>query len=185
MRGASSPVTGALLGLLLERPGYGYELGKRLDERMGTAWRLTPSTIYSVLDRLESQQFVRRDVRELTGRPRARERVMYHPTDQGALAFERWLEGPERKEPIRTQLIAKLAVARPEHTPLLLTALDDYERDCLIMLAATHDAYDPLDLDPWSSLLANVIEDAASEHLRAELQWVAVTRLRISEFDGG
>jgi DNA-binding PadR family transcriptional regulator len=173
-----------LLGLLLERPGYGYELGKRLDERMGTAWKLTPSTIYSVLDRLESQEFVRRDVRELTGRPRARERVMYHATDQGALAFERWLASPERKEPIRTQLLAKIAVARPEHASLLLAALDDYERDCLAMLAAaSEDEYERS--DSWNTLLANVIEDAACEHLRAELVWVGSTRRRITEFGQG
>jgi DNA-binding PadR family transcriptional regulator len=184
MRGASSPVTGALLGLLLERPGYGYELGKRLDERMGSAWKLTPSTIYSVLDRLESQQFVRRDVRALSGRPRARERVMYHPTDQGAVAFERWLASPERKEPIRTQLLAKIAVARPEHAPMLLAALDDYERDCLAMLAAASEEDEP-DADGWNELLARVIEDAACEHLRAELQWVGSTRARIVEFGAG
>jgi DNA-binding PadR family transcriptional regulator len=181
MRGASSPVTGALLGLLLERPGYGYELGKRLDERMGSAWKLTPSTIYSVLDRLESQEFVRRDVRELSGRPRARERVMYHPTDQGAHAFERWLASPERKEPIRTQLLAKIAVARPEHAPLLLSALDDYERDCLTMLAAASEEEIEA-TGSWNALLATVIEDAACEHLRAELQWVVSTRRRITAF---
>lgn len=181
MRGASSPVTGALLGLLLERPGYGYELGKRLDERMGSAWKLTPSTIYSVLDRLESQEFVRRDVRELTGRPRARERVMYHATDQGAVAFERWLASPERKEPIRTQLLAKIAVARPEHAPMLLAALDDYERDCLAMLAEASEDEEPVG-EGWNALLSRVIEDAACEHLRAELQWVVSTRARIIEY---
>ncbi|HEY6780729.1 MAG TPA: PadR family transcriptional regulator, partial [Thermoleophilaceae bacterium] len=160
-----------------------YELGKRLDERMGASWKLTPSTIYSVLDRLESQDFVRRDVRELTGRPRARERVMYHPTDQGAVAFERWLASPERKEPIRTQLLAKIAVARPEHAPVLLAALDDYERDCLVMLAAASED-ELLQTDEWGTLLAKVIEDAACEHLRAELQWVVSTRTRIIEFGG-
>ena len=64
---------------------------------------------------------------------------------------------------------------------MLLTALDDYERDCLAMLAAASEE-DGLAGDSWDALLSRVIEDAACEHLRAELQWVVSTRARIIEF---
>src|ERR1700742_3317337 len=107
-RGASSPVTGALLGLLLERPGYGYELAQRLNERMGPTWKLTPSSIYPVLERLESEQLVRRTVEDMAGRPRQRERVMYHATDAATGAFEEWLGRPARRGPIRTQLLGRV-----------------------------------------------------------------------------
>ncbi|HEY6781031.1 MAG TPA: PadR family transcriptional regulator, partial [Thermoleophilaceae bacterium] len=75
-----------------------------MNERLGPAWRLTPSSIYPVLERLESEQLVRRTVKEMAGRQRQRERVMYHPTAAAAEAFERWLDRPARKEPVRTEL---------------------------------------------------------------------------------
>jgi DNA-binding PadR family transcriptional regulator len=180
VRGASSPVTGALLGLLLERPGYGYELARRVNERMGPAWKLTTSSIYPLLDRLESEDLIRRVNKELPGRARQRERVMYHATEKAPEAFERWLARPARKEPFRTELLAKIAVARPKDAPLLLEALDDYERECLGLLETSGDGRHAPP-GTWDGLLADVIETAAEAHLRAELEWVASARRRIGE----
>lgn len=36
----------AVLALVVERRGYGYDLAHRLEERVGPAWRLNPSAIY-------------------------------------------------------------------------------------------------------------------------------------------
>lgn len=184
-RSASSPVTGALLGLLLERPGYGYELAQRLNERMGPTWKLTPSSIYPVLERLESEQLVRRTVKDMPGRQRQRERVMYHATDAAAGAFEDWLQRPARKEPIRTELLARIAVARPQDAPRLLESLDEYERDCLGMLPKDErrqpDGGSP-ERRAWNGVLAEVIETAAGGQLRTELEWIEFARRRIRDF---
>lgn len=185
-RGASSPVTGALLGLLLERPGYGYELAQRLNERMGPSWKLTPSSIYSVLERLEADQLVRRTVKDMPGRHRQRERVMFHATDAATKAFEEWLGRPARKEPIRTELLAKIAVARPEDAERLLISLDEYEQECRAFLVGADggravDGGAPA-RRPWNAMLAEVIETAADRQLRAELEWVEFARRRIREF---
>jgi DNA-binding PadR family transcriptional regulator len=180
MRGASSPVTGALLGLLLERPSYGYELAQRMNERFGPAWSLTTSSIYPVLDRLESEELIRRAVKDLPGRARQRERVMYHATDQAHQAFEEWMSRPVRREPIRAELLAKLAVARPQDAPLLLAALDEYERACLRLLEAASEAQ--RSAEPWDTLLIDLINDAADQHLRADLAWVASARRRLSAY---
>lgn len=185
-RGASSPVTGALLGLLLERPGYGYELAQRLNERMGPSWKLTPSSIYSVLERLEADQLVRRTVKDMPGRQRQRERIMFHATDAAAEAFEEWLARPARKEPIRTELLAKIAVARPGDAARLLESLDEYERECRVFLKGA-DEQRVIDAEgpgrrPWNALLSEVIETAADQQLRAELEWVEFARRRIGGF---
>jgi DNA-binding PadR family transcriptional regulator len=47
------PVKHVVLGLLLERRSYGYELVQRLTERLSPAWQLTPSGVYWALDQLE------------------------------------------------------------------------------------------------------------------------------------
>jgi DNA-binding PadR family transcriptional regulator len=185
-RGASSPVTGALLGLLLERPGYGYELAQRLNERMGPSWKLTPSSIYPVLERLEAEQLVRRTVKDMPGRQRQRERVMFHATDAATEAFEEWLARPARKEPIRTELLAKIAVARPEDAKRLLESLDEYERECRAFLKGADEQHDgdseAAGRRPWSAMLSEVIETAADQQLRAELEWVEFARRRIGDF---
>jgi DNA-binding PadR family transcriptional regulator len=188
-RGASSPVTGALLGLLLERPGYGYELAQRLNERMGPTWKLTPSSIYPVLERLEADDLVRRTVKDMPGRQRQRERVMYHATDAATGAFEEWLARPARKEPIRTELLARIAVARPQDAPRLLQSLDEYERGCLELMPAEDRRQgdgDGTGRRAWNGMLAELIESAASGQLRAELDWIEYARRRIRDFlDGG
>ncbi|MEZ4452161.1 MAG: PadR family transcriptional regulator [Nannocystaceae bacterium] len=45
----------ALLGLLAERPGHGYELMTRLEARCGGAYRASPGTIYPTLQQLEDE----------------------------------------------------------------------------------------------------------------------------------
>lgn len=45
----------ALLGLLRERPAYGYQLGERLQERLGPAWAINSGHLYQTLKRMEQE----------------------------------------------------------------------------------------------------------------------------------
>lgn len=170
-----------MLGLLVQRPGYGYDLGKRLDERMGPGWKLSPSTVYMALDRLEAKSCVQSELHELPNRPRSRERILYRSTPDGVKEYVRWLGSPVRKEPVRLDVLARIAVAGPEHAELLLTALDGYEAECLDMLSsASGHASDGA--DAWEAVVAGGIEESILEHLHAELRWVQSMRRRLTEF---
>jgi DNA-binding PadR family transcriptional regulator len=173
---------GVVLGLLVERPGYGYALRKRLDERLGPGWQLSSGAIYAVLDRLAERGSVRSEQRELRGRPRSRERFLYSLTPNGVAEFERWLASPVRGEPVRPDVLARIAVARPEHAPLLVAALDGYEAECLDLLAAAN-RHGLGAIDPWDALIAEGVRKSMLEHVRAELAWVRSLRRGISEFD--
>ena len=59
----------AVLGLVIERPGYGYQLAQRLDERFGSSG-FAPSGVYSALDQLTRDDLVR-SAGEMGGGPRA------------------------------------------------------------------------------------------------------------------
>ena len=48
----------AVLGLVIERPGYGYDLARRLEERFGSSG-FAPTGVYSALDQLSSERLVR------------------------------------------------------------------------------------------------------------------------------
>jgi len=172
-----------VLGAVAERPGYGYELGKRLAARMGPSWQFNTTGIYATLDKLEKQEFVQHEQRgRVGGSVRGRERVFYRVTEAGVAAFEDWLRRPVRKEPVRMDVLARLAVSRPEHAPLLLEALDSYEIECLDMIASAT-AHAPDELTAWDRLTAESLRDQALQHVRAELSWIKSMRVRIEAFD--
>ena len=128
-----------VLGLLIERRGYGYELVQRLSARLGTAWQLNPSAVYTALDQLEDEGLIaaaavaapadvatseRRSSRRGPGR-----RVVYDATDLGLREFRAWLERPsERVDPIRSELALKVALACPDSVPSLLASIAHEER---------------------------------------------------------
>jgi len=73
----------ALLGVLSEGPGHGYEIINRLEEKSGGMWRPSPGSVYPTLQLFEDEGLVRSEERdgkrvyELTdaGRSEATERA--------------------------------------------------------------------------------------------------------------
>jgi DNA-binding PadR family transcriptional regulator len=136
-----------VLGLLIERRGYGYELVQRLDDRLGEAWQLNPSAVYTALDQLEQDTLIRRtrrpprevsasdssvDVRRRArgSRPGSRrsERVVYEATSRGEEEFQQWLARPSvRVDPIRSEIQLKVALAGPDDVPPLLSSIAQEE----------------------------------------------------------
>ena len=65
----------ALLSLLKDEPGHGYDLMKRLEERSGKLYQASAGTVYPVLQQLEDEGLVRSE--EVDGKK------VYHLTDAG------------------------------------------------------------------------------------------------------
>jgi PadR family transcriptional regulator AphA len=88
-----------LLGMLLEKPGYGYSLKKKLAEQFSREFGVNDGLLYPALGRLESRGWIRKRVVPQAGKPA---RHVYSVTADGKRAFERWLEGPPPgEEPVR------------------------------------------------------------------------------------
>lgn len=175
---------GTLLALVLERPGYGYELSQRLNSRLGLAWRLDPKSVYVLLDRLEDGGLVRRQKQERPGESRRQQRMMYYPAE-GAEEWRRtWLARPVRRESTRSELLAKLAVARPGDEPLILAALDEYERDVLRLLEEYGEEERPA-APGFGGLMLDAVDDDICTLLRADREWVIRSRRRIVEYMDG
>ena len=76
----------AILGLLCEGPRYGYELEKVIEERGMRVWtEIGFSSIYYVLNKLESKGYIRSTVKEVEGKPSRR---VYTVTDKGIEAMK-------------------------------------------------------------------------------------------------
>src|ERR1700737_506543 len=97
-----------VLGLVIERPGYGYQLAQRLQERFGASG-FAPSGVYSALDRLARDDFVRSAGEKGPGHARrAAPRTIYEATAQGVEHFEAWMLGSSPTPPLRDELHMKI-----------------------------------------------------------------------------
>jgi DNA-binding PadR family transcriptional regulator len=179
MRGPSTPLRGALLGLLLERPGHGGDLANRLASRLGETWRVDTNDVYRLLEQLESTGLaVSRDEPKRSNQMRTH--LVYHPTDATSEALTLWMETLLPREPVRLGLLAKVSVARHQDAQRLLVALRAYERECLVL---SHLVF-PADSEArsWAALCMDCTRDAVHAHLQTEVSWAARTRGRIEGF---
>ncbi len=181
MRGPSTPLRGALLGLLLERPGHGGDLAHRLVTRLGETWRIDANDVYRLLEQLEKEGLAasREERRRESER---RSRLVYHPTERTSEALTVWMETLLPREPVRLGLQAKLAVARPEDAARLQVALKEYQRECLALaqLVCPSDG----EARSWAALCMDCTRDGVYRMLQAEIDWANSTRQRIDEYAG-
>jgi DNA-binding PadR family transcriptional regulator len=177
MRG-SSPLKGAILGLVLERPGHGYDLGARLGARLGPSWAIDPKRLYRMLDQLERAGLISGAVESDPENPR-QQRTVYSATDLAPDALRMWLETLAPREPTRVEIQAKVAAAREQDVPQLRQALLQYERECLELLRQSSGP--PLPVRSWMGLVMDIVRDASDAQLRAEIEWAKRTRRRIEE----
>lgn len=102
---ATFPTAYAALGLLMERPMHGYELGRSLESGFGELWRIASSQLYAVLHRLEDAEWVESAQEEGDASP---PRTVYHVTRPGREAFEAWVAAPvAHLRDMRTEFLVK------------------------------------------------------------------------------
>lgn len=179
MRGGSGPMRGALLGLVLERPGHGGDLANRMLVRLGETWRIDTNDVYRLLEQLEREDLI--ECREQPRRNNGRGTMLvYHPTTKTSHALTLWMETLLPREPVRLGLHAKLAVARPEDAPRLMVALRDYEEKCLA-LAQLVTTDKPVVQRSWSALYMDCMREAVHTQLWAEKTWAGKARGRIAD----
>lgn len=179
MRGASTPLRGALLALLLERPGHGGELANRLQVRLGEPWRIDRGDVYRLLEGLESEGLVTY-AEEPMRRGRRGTRIVYHPTDDTAAAVGDWMATLLPREPVRRGIEAKLAVAREGDLPSIKLALRQYEQECLALAQMIESSDGPP--RTWSALMLDCMRDGVRKILQAEIDWASRTVQRIEEY---
>lgn len=120
----------ALLGLLLHRPAYRYQLGNRLQGLLGPAWRINSGQLYRTIKRLEEDGLIAR-VANAADDHDDQDRHVFAITDNGAQEFERWFEdGRSDTRLLRRPLLVKITLAGPERLESALGQIDTYEQTC-------------------------------------------------------
>jgi DNA-binding PadR family transcriptional regulator len=113
------------LGLLAREPLSGYDLMRRMKERVGFFWQARHSQIYPELARLEKGGMVTHRVVEQKDRP---DKKVYEITDAGLSALKEWVRAPVEPRVKRDELVLKaysLWLAEPEKALVLFR---DHER---------------------------------------------------------
>lgn len=171
----------AVLGLLVERRGYGYDLARRFQERVGPGWQLSEGAVYVALDNLQREGLVRHVPDDVPSGGRRRThrgapRVMYEPTDKGGEEFEVWMVASSARAPVREELHLKLALSRVHHLPRLVEITVEQEEACLARLQAYAGAVRFEDLvqavEPWEAVSAVMVRDAEIAYLQASIEWL-------------
>jgi len=108
-----TPAEYAVLGLLRQRPAYGYELQRQLSGGHGLA-RVCPvesAMVYAILKSLSGLELIDGEWDNSSYPPRA----VYAATDEGDAAFQRWLRQPVgRMREVRHDFMVKLYFALTE-----------------------------------------------------------------------
>lgn len=183
------PMKHAVLGLLVERRGYGYDLIRRFNDRFGAAWDLNQSTVYAALDDLYDAGLVtaldQSGVAAKGGRgrgaPSRSRKVIYVATAEGRENFLTWLTAPIGKvQPIRSEVFLKIALATQEHALPLLEVIDAHIDACANTLAERLAGY-RLDAGgahevSWSVAAGYFINDAGLARLQGDLAWLRRVR---------
>src|SRR3990172_833013 len=87
-----TPAEYAVLGLLRQRPTYGYELQRRLSGGSGLArvCPVEPAMVYAILKSLSGLELIDGEWDSSVSPPKA----VYAATPEGDAAFQRWLRQP-------------------------------------------------------------------------------------------
>lgn len=97
----------ALLGLLYEGPGHGYDLHRKVIADLGHVWHLSQSQAYAILKRLEARGDI--SVEEVP-QEKHPPRQLLKMTDQGRKRFNDWLDATSggSTRAIRLEFVTRL-----------------------------------------------------------------------------
>lgn len=168
----------AMLGLVIERPGYGRDLAQRFRERLGS-WELEPSAITAALDELEREGSIR-TTGATAHAPHGTARAVYEATDQGVSRFDLWIGAPPSEPDFRDELHLRIATAQPGNLDRLIEITYEQERACLERLQAYVGRSSFGEVlargGSWDAVAALIVRDAEVMHLEATMDWLARAR---------
>jgi DNA-binding PadR family transcriptional regulator len=167
-----SPVHWAVLGLIIERPSYGYELAGRFQRAFGDALSISsPSYVYKAIGVLEERGLIE----EVPGTRRGRQpRPRYLATRAGIEGYQEQLIAEAGEGRRRSWLFARKLAVFVRQPELALTVLERYRDECLAealrspLASQTPEA----ELDSAARLAARLDGEEARVQIDAKLAWL-------------
>lgn len=161
----------AVLGLLQQRAAHPYELGDRLQARLGPAWAINSGQLSQTIKGLQRDGLI-----EQVARGRSDTKV-FAITESGARELERWWDEDEAPEIrlLRRSLQLKLALAGPDQLRDALGQIERYEGRCAERIETIVQTRDRVPLDGIQVRAEDVVLRMGLSgdmyQLEAELRW--------------
>jgi DNA-binding PadR family transcriptional regulator len=183
-----SSVNWALLGLVIERPSYAYELAQRFERVYAGVLSLSSvSHAYTALAALKSRSLIQ----ELPGTGAGRQSkarapgTRYRATPSGIEGYLQWLVAQVGEDRRHQQLLVVQLAALRRSPQTVLAVIDAYERACLsqanrLPIARERGASS----DGTSELLARLIAEDNRLAVGAKLAWIEYARRELKALIG-
>jgi len=177
-----SQVSCAVLGLVIEKPSHGYEIGLRFERRFGEFLSVGRSAIYAALAGLVEAKLIEKMARSTTGVSQgAKPGAAYRATARGARAYRAWLAERVRNDPQRVQMLGRMTLAGVQSVQAALDFIGRYEQQCV--REAQELAQPIASSEAHEKGVAGVIERLLVEERRrmidAQLGWITYARAEL------
>lgn len=176
-----SQINWALLGLVIERPSYGYELAARFERVYGDILHVSSNShIYKALDSLVGRSMIRAspEANPVSSGTDRQPKRHYFATDQGRKRYQKHLVEQMREARRRSQLLARQLAVFESKPQVALEIIDAIEEACLE--EAIRAPMSPPSLGPSTDFGSALIDRLAAEESRVameeELRWIACAR---------
>jgi DNA-binding PadR family transcriptional regulator len=177
-----SLVNWALLGLIIERPSYAYDLAQRFERRYGATLPVSNvGHIYTALGALGDRGLVE----EIPGTREGRQpRPRYQATASGRAEYTKWLIGQAGEDRRRHQLFVLSLAALAGAPQEVLEVMDGYEQAWLQEGMATS-LSDPerSSVDVISALLRRLMVEGQRLAVGSKLAWVQYVRQELAKLE--
>ena len=181
-----SSVNWALLGLIIERPSYAYELAQRFERTYGSALSLSSvSHAYTALGTLKDRELIE----ELPGTRGGRQpKPHYRATAKGLQDYHERLIGEVAEERKRQKVFLLQLTALTRRPEQAMQIIGDYEQACLAETCTTRIAssssVDPGATDPSRELQARLIAEEKRLAIAAKISWARYARSELKALAG-
>jgi DNA-binding PadR family transcriptional regulator len=174
-----SPVNWALLGLVIERPSYAYELAHRFERSYRGALSLSSvSHVYTALTTLKNRALIE----EIPGTRAGRQpKPRYRATASGLEDYRGWLLGQLADDRRRQRLFVLQLSALARKPEAALEIVADYEQECLAEAANVPiGGGDGATAEGTSAMVGRLIAEEHRLAVGAKLAWVQYARQELS-----
>ncbi len=173
-----SSVNWALLGLIIERPSYAYELARRFERTYDGAITLSSvSHVYTALANLRERGLVE-EVRISGPEPRAKRR--YRASALGEEEHARWLIGGVAEERKRQRVLSVQLGALAQDPQRAMAVLDNYEQACMAEIAAASAGGAEEQGPGVTRLVARLAGEETRLSVAAKLKWAHYARAQLA-----
>jgi DNA-binding PadR family transcriptional regulator len=170
-----SLVNWALLGLVIDRPSYAYELAQRFERTYEDALTLSSvSHVYMALSALRSRDLVE----EIAGTRSGRQpKPHYRATEKGVREYRDWLVEQISEDRQRQRLFVLQLAALSRNPAMALEIIDRFERRYLQEAAGTPlPAGDATAPDGAAQLTTRLVSEQNRLAIGARLSWIEYAR---------